>query len=240
MHSGTAIVQGAAKVVENGKQLAAYALEAAPADIAFERGRFVIVGTDRAISIMELARKLHSGLKPPADAPQSLDVVHISDGPGASTYPNGCHVAEVEVDPQTGFIELVKYSCVNDFGTLVNPMIVEGQLHGGVVQGIGQAYMEQAVYDEEGQLLTGSFMDYAMPRAADVPSFTVADHGVPTKTNPLGVKGVGEAGCAGGLPCAMNAVLDALADHGVRHVDMPLTPFRIWQALQTAKSSRPE
>jgi aerobic carbon-monoxide dehydrogenase large subunit len=240
MHSGTAIVQGAAKVVESGKQLAAHVLEAGPADIAFERGRFVIVGTDRAISIMELAQKLHSGLKPPADIPQSLDVVHISDGPGASTYPNGCHVAEVEVDPQTGFVELVKYSCVNDFGTLVNPMIVEGQLHGGVVQGIGQAYMEQAVYDEEGQLLTGSFMDYAMPRAADVPSFAVADHGVPTKTNPLGVKGVGEAGCAGGLPCAMNAVLDALAEQGVRHIDMPLTPFRIWRALQTAKSSRPQ
>ena len=240
MHSGTAIVQGAAKVVESGKQLAAHVLEAGPAAIAFERGRFVIVGTDRAISIMELAQKLHSGLKPPADIPQSLDVVHISDGPGASTYPNGCHVAEVEVDPQTGFVELVKYSCVNDFGTLVNPMIVEGQLHGGVVQGIGQAYMEQAVYDEEGQLLTGSFMDYAMPRAADVPSFAVADHGVPTKTNPLGVKGVGEAGCAGGLPCAMNAVLDALAEQGVRHIDMPLTPFRIWRALQTAKSSRPQ
>jgi carbon-monoxide dehydrogenase large subunit len=117
-------------------------------------------------------------------------------------------------------------------------MIVEGQLHGGVVQGIGQALMEQAVYDEDGQLLTGSFMDYAMPRAADVPAFALADHGVPTTTNPLGVKGVGEAGCAGGLPCAMNAVLDALADDGVRHVDMPLTPFRIWHALQTARSSR--
>jgi carbon-monoxide dehydrogenase large subunit len=236
MHSGTAIIEGAAKVIENGKQLAAYVLEAAPADIAFERGRFVIVGTDRSISIMELAQKLHTGLKPPADVPQSLDVTHVSDGPGASTYPNGCHIAEVEVDPQTGFVEIVKYSCVNDFGTLVNPMIVEGQMHGGVVQGIGQALMEQAVYDDEGQLLTGSFMDYAMPRAADVPSFVLADHGVPTKTNPLGVKGVGEAGCAGGLPCAMNAVLDALADHGVGHVDMPLTPFRIWQALQTARA----
>jgi carbon-monoxide dehydrogenase large subunit len=236
MHSGTAIIEGAAKVIENGKQLAAYVLEAAPADIAFEHGRFVIVGTDRAISIMELAQKLHTGLKPPADVPQSLDVMHVSDGPGASTYPNGCHVAEVEVDPQTGFVEIVKYSCVNDFGTLVNPMIVEGQMHGGVVQGIGQALMEQAVYDDEGQLLTGSFMDYAMPRAADVPSFVLADHGVPTKTNPLGVKGCGEAGCAGGLPCAMNAVLDALAEHGVRHIDMPLTPFRIWQALQTARA----
>jgi len=236
MHSGTAIVQGAAKVVENGKQVAAHVLEAAPADIAFEHGRFVIVGTDRSISIMELAQKLHGGAKLLPDLPQSLDVTHISDGHGASTYPNGCHIAEVEIDPDTGFVEVVKYCCVNDFGTLVNPMIVEGQMHGGVVQGIGQALMEQAVYDEEGQLLTGSFMDYAIPRAADVPSFSVGDHGVPTKTNPLGVKGVGEAGCAGGLPCAMNAVLDALADRGVRHVDMPLTPFRIWQALQTAKS----
>jgi carbon-monoxide dehydrogenase large subunit len=240
MHSGTAIIEGAAKVVEKGKQLAGYVLEAAPADIVFEHGEFVIVGTDRAISVMELAQKLHSGLKLPADAPQSLDVVHISDGPGASTYPNGCHVAEVEIDPETGFVELVRYSCVNDFGTLVNPMIVEGQMHGGVVQGIGQALMEQAVYDEDGQLLTGSFMDYAMPRAADVPSFALADHPVPTKTNPLGVKGCGEAGCAGGLPSTINAVIDALADCGVRHVDMPLTPFRIWQALRDARASRPQ
>ena len=240
MHSGTAIIEGAAKVIEKGKQLAGYVLEAAPSDIAFESGRFVIVGTDRAISIMELAQKVHGGLKLPADAPQSLDVVHVSDGPGASTYPNGCHVAEVEIDPQTGSVEVVRYSCVNDFGTLVNPMIVEGQMHGGVVQGIGQALMEHVVYDADGQLLTGSFMDYAMPRAADVPSFALADHPVPTKTNPLGVKGCGEAGCAGGLPCMMNAVIDALAEHGVRHLDMPLTPFRIWQALQTARASRPQ
>ena len=119
-------------------------------------------------------------------------------------------------------------------------MIVEGQLHGGVVQGIGQALMERAVYDEDGQLLTGSLMDYAMPRAADVPSFVLANHPVPTKTNPLGVKGCGEAGCAGGLPSTMNAVMDALADCGIRHIDMPLTPFRVWQALQAAKTTRPQ
>ena len=142
MHSGTAIVEGAAKVVEKGKQLASYVLEAAPADIGFERGQFIIVGTDRSISIMELAQKLHAGLTLPADAPQSLDVDHISDGPSASTFPNGCHIAEVEIDPDTGGVEVVKYSCVNDFGVLVNPMIVAGQLHGGVVQGIGQALME--------------------------------------------------------------------------------------------------
>jgi len=240
MHTGTAIVEAAAKIVEKGKELAAFVLEAAPSDIAFEHGRFTIVGTDRAISIMDLAQKLHNGPKLPADAPQSLDIAHVSDGPGASTYPNGCHVAEVEVDPDTGIAEVVSYVCVNDFGTVINPMIVAGQLHGGVVQGIGQALMELAVYDKDGQLLTGSYMDYAMPRAADVPSFSLADHPAPAKTNPLGVKGCGEAGCAGALTSVMNAVIDALSVHGIRHLDMPLTPFRIWQALHSAQTARPQ
>jgi carbon-monoxide dehydrogenase large subunit len=235
MHSGTAIVEAAAKVIEKGKQIASHVLEAAASDIEFRHGRFVIAGTDRAISLVELAQMLHNGgAKLPADAPQSLDVTHVSDGPGAATFPNGCHIAEVEVDPETGVVEVVKYSCVNDFGTVVNPMIVAGQLHGGVVQGIGQALMEMTVYDDDGQLLTGSFMDYAMPRAADVPSFVLAEHPVPAKTNPLGVKGCGEAGCAGALTSVVNAVVDALADHGIRHLDMPLTPFRIWQALRAA------
>ncbi len=240
MHTGTAIVEASAKVVEKGKELAAYVLEAAASDIGFDKGNFTIVGTDRAISIMELAEKLNNGSQPPADAPQSLDVTHISDGPGASTYPNGCHVAEVEVDPDTGVVDIVRYSCVNDFGTVVNPLIVEGQLHGGVVQGIGQALMEKTVYDGDGQLLTGSFMDYAMPRAVDVPSFELADHPSPATTNPLGVKGCGEAGCAGALTSVMNAVIDALGAHGIRHIDMPLTPAHIWQALQAAKASSPQ
>jgi len=238
MHTGTAIVEAAAKIIEKGKELAANVLEASASDIAFERGNFVIVGTDRAISIMDLAQKLHNGSKPPEGMPQSLDLAHVSDGPGASTYPNGCHVAEVEVDPLTGVAEVVSYVCVNDFGTVVNPMIVAGQLHGGVVQGIGQALMELAVYDKEGQLLTGSFMDYAMPRAVDAPPFALADHPAPAKTNPLGVKGCGEAGCAGALTSVMNAVIDALAEHGVHHLDMPLTPFRIWQALQSAEAPK--
>jgi carbon-monoxide dehydrogenase large subunit len=235
MHSGTAIVEAAAKIVEKGKEIASHALEAAVSDIEFSRGRFIIAGTDRSISVMELAKSLHERrVTLPADAPQSLDVQHISDGPGAATFPNGCHIAEVEVDPDTGVVELVNYSCVNDFGNVVNPPIVAGQLHGGVVQGIGQALMEMTVYDGEGQLLTGSFMDYAMPRAADVPPLVLAEHPVPAKTNPLGAKGCGEAGCAGSLTSVMNAVLDALADHGIRHLDMPLTPFRIWQALHQA------
>jgi aerobic carbon-monoxide dehydrogenase large subunit len=240
MHTGTAIVEAAAKVIEKGKELAAHALEAAPSDIGFDHGNFTIVGADRAISIMDLAEKLNNGSKPPADVPQSLDVTHVSDGPSASTYPNGCHIAEVEVDPETGVVEIAKYSCVNDFGTVINPLIVEGQLHGGVVQGIGQALMEKTAYDSDGQLLTGSFMDYAMPRAADVPSFTLADHPSPATTNPLGVKGCGEAGCAGALTSVMNAVIDALGDRGIRHIDMPVTPAKIWQALQAAKADSPQ
>jgi carbon-monoxide dehydrogenase large subunit len=238
MHTGTAIVEASAKIIEKGKDLAAHALEASPSDIAFDHGQFTIVGTDRSISIMDLAQKLHNGPKPPADAPQSLDVAHVSDGPSASTYPNGCHIAEVEVDPETGITEVVNYVSVNDFGTVINPMIVAGQLHGGVVQGIGQALMELVTYDKDGQLLTGSYMDYAMPRAADVPFFSLVDHPAPATTNPLGVKGCGEAGCAGALTSVMNAVIDALADHGIRHLDMPLTPFRIWQALYSADATR--
>jgi aerobic carbon-monoxide dehydrogenase large subunit len=237
MHTGTAIVEASTKIIEKGKELAANVLEASPSDIAFEHGNFVIVGTDRAISIMDLAQKLHNGPKPPEGTPQSLDVAHVSDGPGASTYPNGCHVAEVEVDPDTGVAEVVSYVSVNDFGTVINPMIVAGQLHGGVVQGIGQALMELAVYDKDGQLLTGSYMDYAMPRAADMPSFSLADHPAPATTNPLGVKGCGEAGCAGALTSVMNAVIDALAERGIRHLDMPLTPYRIWQALHSAEAN---
>jgi len=234
MHSGTAIAEAAVKIIDKGKEIASHVLEAAVSDIEFTRGQFRIAGTDRAISILDLAQKLRDGARLPADAPQSLDVAHVSDGPGGATFPNGCHIAEVEVDPETGVAELVKYTCVNDFGVVINPMIVAGQLHGGVVQGIGQALMELTVYDRDGQLLTGSFMDYAMPRAADVPSFVLADHPVAATTNPLGVKGCGEAGCAGALTSVMNAVIDALADRGIRHIDMPLTPFRIWQALRDA------
>jgi carbon-monoxide dehydrogenase large subunit len=187
---------------------------------------------------MELAARIHGGLNLPEGVPSSLDVQHISEG-AASTFPNGCHVAEVEIDPATGAIEVVKYSCVNDFGTVINPMIVEGQLHGGVVQGIGQALMEMAVYDADAQLLTGSYMDYALPRATDAPSFVVAHHPVPAKTNPLGVKGCGEAGCAGALTSVMNAVVDALSDYGIRDVEMPATPFRIWRAIRAAEAAHP-
>ena len=237
MHSGTAIVEASAKVVEQGKQIASHVLEAAASDIEFRQGRFIIAGTDRSIGIMELADKLRSGLNLPEGVPPTLDVRHVSDGPGASTYPNGCHVCEVELDPDTGVIEVVKYSSVNDFGTVINPLIVEGQLHGGVIQGIGQALMEMTAYDTEGQFLTGSFMDYALPRAIDSPEVAVINHPVPATTNVLGVKGCGEAGCAGSLTSVMNAVADALSEFGIRHMDMPATPYRVWRAIQDARTA---
>ncbi len=237
MNSGQAIVEASAKVIEQGKQIASHALETSPADIEFRNGQFVVAGTDRAIGIMELAGKLRSGaLKLPPDAPQSLDVKHVSEGAPAA-YPNGCHICEVEIDPDTGAIEIVKYTAVNDFGTIINPLLVDGQTHGGVVQGIGQTLLERTVYDEQGQLLSGSFMDYAMPRATNAPDFKVFSHPVPATTNPLGVKGCGEAGCAGSLTSIMNAVVDALSVYGIKHIDMPATPERVWQAIRAAHAT---
>jgi carbon-monoxide dehydrogenase large subunit len=232
--TGKAIVESSELVIAKGKQAAAHVLEASEGDIEFADGRFTIAGTDRNIGIMELAERLRDD-KVPDGVPSSLDVDHnTTDTPSA--FPNGCHVAEVEVDPETGVIRIVRYSAVNDFGVVINPMIVGGQLHGGVAQGIGQALMEEVSYDENGQPITGSFMDYAMPRAEDVPSMKIGDHPSPAKTNPLGTKGCGEAGCAGGLVSIVNAVLDALSEHGVTHINMPLTPERVWRAIQDAKA----
>jgi carbon-monoxide dehydrogenase large subunit len=232
--SGTAIVEAAQKVVERGREIAGAVLEAAAADIEFRNGRFIIAGTDRSIGIMELADRLRTGIALPDNVPKSLDVRHVTETI-PSAFPNGCHVAEVEVDPSTGTIEVVKYSSVNDFGTIINPLLVEGQIHGGVVQGIGQALMEVTAYDSDGQLLTGSYMDYAMPRAPDAPMLGFASHPVPAKSNPLGVKGCGEAGCAGALTSVMNAIVDALSECGIRHIDMPVTSEKVWRAIQGAK-----
>lgn len=225
-----AFLEAGAKVIEQGKAIAAHVLEAATVDIEFDRGRFRIAGTDRSIGLLDLASKLRDGMTLPADVPQTLDVRHISDTP-PSAFPNGCHVAEVEIDPDTGQIDVVRYFMVNDFGTLINPMLVEGQAHGGVVQGIGQAIFERTVYDGQGQPVAGTYMDYALPRASDAPSFSISSHPVPCKTNSLGVKGCGEAGCAGALPSVMNAVVDALSEAGITHIDMPVTPEKVWRAL---------
>src|SRR4051794_9007019 len=235
--SGNAIVGAAEKVVEAGRQIAAHVLEAAAADIEFRAGRFVIAGTDRSVGLMELAARIHAGLELPSGLPGSLDVADIYDGP-PSAFPNGCHIAEIEVDPETGIVDVVKYTFVNDFGVVINPLLVDGQAHGGIVQGIGQALRECTVYDEQGQLLTGSYMDYAMPRAEDAPPFMHDFHCVPATTNPLGAKGCGEAGCAGALPSVMNALVDALAVLGIRHVDMPATPERVWRAIRSSHGQR--
>jgi len=239
MCSGTAFVDASAKVIEKGKAIASHMLEAGVEDIAFENGAFAIAGTDRAISIMEIARRLNAGEALPADAPASLDVDHVGQN-GPATYPNGCHICEVEVDPDTGVIEVVKYTMVGDFGVVVNPLVVEGQVRGGVVQGIGQCLYEDTLYSDDGQLLTGSFMDYAMPRAAHAPNFSYAELGDPAKTNPLGVKGCGEAGCAGSMTSVMNAVVDALSPYGVRHIDMPATPRRVWEAMNAGRRQAAE
>jgi aerobic carbon-monoxide dehydrogenase large subunit len=235
MTSGTAIVAASDKVVENGKQIAAHVLEAAVADIEFRAGSFVIAGTDRSVGIMELAEKIRSRVSLPADLPQSLDVQLVADGP-PSAFPNGCHIAEVEVDPDTGAVEVVRYAFVNDFGTVINPLLVNGQAHGGIVQGIGQALREHTIYDGQGQLLTGSYMDYALPRADDAPLFTHAFHPVPATTNVLGAKGCGEAGCAGALPSVMNALVDALSEYGIRHIDMPAAPEHVWRAIRQTRA----
>jgi aerobic carbon-monoxide dehydrogenase large subunit len=237
MLSGTAIAEASVKVIENGKQIAAHALEASAGDIEFKSGRFVIAGTDRSIGIMELAERVRTGMKQPEGATTSLDVTHVTEAV-AGTYPNGVHVVEVEIDPDTGLTRAVKYTAVNDFGTVINPMLVEGQIQGGVIQGLGQVLLEGAVYDADGQLVTGSFMDYAMPRAHDAPMIEVGNRPVPTKTNPIGAKGCGEAGTSGGLPAVANAVIDALSDHGIRHLEMPMTPARIWQAIQDARQKK--
>jgi len=241
MASGAAIVEAARLVIEKGRTAAAHMLEAATSDIEFDRdadghGRFVIAGTDRGIGIMELAARIRTANNPPPDMPTSLDVQHVF-GEAPQAYPNGCHICEVEIEPETGTVDVVRYMSVNDFGVMVNPLLVAGQAHGGIVQGIGQALYEHVAYTGEGQLLTASYQDYALPRASDLPNIGFVSHPSPCTTNPLGAKGCGEAGCAGSLPAVMNAVVDALSEFGISHIDMPATPERVWRAIADAKAA---
>ena len=233
MASGNAIAAASGMVIDRGQAIAAHVLEAAAADIEFSDGRFSIVGTDRSIGIMDLAARLHEGLDLPPDIEPTLDVRHDHITP-PSTFPNGCHIVELEIEPETGMIQVDRYTMVNDFGVLINPMLVEGQAHGGVAQGIGQALMERVSYDENGQILSGSLMDYALPRADGLPPFQFSSAPSPAATNGLGVKGCGEAGCAGALPAVMNAVVDALRPLGIQNIEMPATPEVVWRAIQDA------
>lgn len=222
--SGTVLVRASAKIVEAATPMAAEELEVAAGDVEFRDGVFRVVGTDRAIGLHDLAERRSESL-----------VADEFSAAGDATFPNGCHVCELEIDPDTGRVRVHGYVVVDDVGTVVNPLLLKGQIQGGVAQGLGQALFEQIVFDPEtGQLLTGSFQDYCMPRADDLSWIEVEAYPVPTATNPLGVKGAGEAGVVGSLPAVMNAVVDALSPLGIRHLDMPATPDRIWRAIQAA------
>jgi carbon-monoxide dehydrogenase large subunit len=223
----------AERIIARGKKIAAHFLEAAEADIEFSEGQFRIAGTDRGIGIEALARRSYIPGQLPMGEELGLSTLLITR-PGDATFPNGCHIAEVEIDPETGEAQTVSYVVVDDVGTVINPLLLKGQIHGGIAQGLGQVFGEDIRYDSNGQLLTASFMDYLMPRAADFPDMLVKSNPVPTKTNPLGVKGAGEAGTVGALPVLINAVVDALRPLGIRHIEMPATPERIWAAIQAA------
>ena len=227
--AGTAIFMAVEVIKEKGRRIAASMLEASEADLEFADGAFGIAGTDRNVGLMEVAAKARE-IGDPLDTYQHFTREH-------HTFPNGCHVAEVEVDPDTGVSRLVRYTAVDDYGTVVNPLLVHGQMHGAIAQGVGQALMEHAVFDQSsGQLLAGSFMDYAMPRADDLPSFEVSLAGIPCTTNPLGVKGAGEAGAIAGFPAVTNALINALQPLGIEDIQGPATPQRVWQLIQAAKA----
>jgi carbon-monoxide dehydrogenase large subunit len=233
---GSAVLRATEKVIERGRRVAAHLLEAAPDDVALRDGRFIVAGTDRGVTWSRVARAAYQPRQlPPGLEPGFSETAAFT--PPAVTFPNGCHVCEVEIDEETGAVRVTRYGVVDDVGRMINPMLVKGQIHGGVVQGLGQGLAEVLTYEAStGQLLSGSLMDYAIPRADDVPLFDVDSHEVPTRVNPLGAKGVGEAGTVGALPALLNAVNDALAPLGVRHLDMPVTPERVWRAIRDAKA----
>ena len=234
---GTALYKAADKIIEKASKIAAHMLEASETDVEFQNGRFSVAGTDKTVSLKDVAKASFLPPKlPPNTAPGLFETGTFS--PKANTFPNGCHIVEVEIDPETGDTQIVGYVMVDDVGTVINPLTLKGQIHGGVAQGVGQILMEQVIYDpDNGQLLAGSFMDYAMPRADTVSPMKIITNEVPTDLNPLGAKGGGEAGTVGAMPGLMNAIMNALSYAGVEHLDMPATPDRIWRALQDAKKS---
>jgi carbon-monoxide dehydrogenase large subunit len=233
-----ALLRASEKLVERGKRIAGHILEAASDDIQFGDGRFTVAGTDRSLDIHEVAQAAFEGGRLPREMEMGFTASAVVQPPGA-TFPNSCHVCEVEIDPETGSLKIVRYAVVDDVGRVVNPLLLDGQIHGGVVQGAGQALFERIVYEPgSGQLISASFMDYCMPRADNFPFFAVeANEDAPSPNNPLGIKGAGEAGTVGALPAVMNAVNDALAPLGIRHFEMPATPERLWKAIQNTPAS---
>ena len=230
---GSAMVKAMDKVIAKGKKIAAHLMEASLEDIEFKDGQFTVAGTDKAKSLSEVSLAAYVPHNYPIEELEpGLDETAFYD-PKNFTYPGGCHVCEVEIDGDTGMVEVIALTAVDDVGRVINPMIVEGQVHGGLAQGVGQALLENAVYDAEGQLITGSFMDYTMPRAHDFPMMRSSTENTLCTHNPLGSKGVGETGAIGSPPAVINAVVDALKNYGVRHLDMPATPQKIWSILQS-------
>jgi carbon-monoxide dehydrogenase large subunit len=231
---GTAIHMSIEKIKEKGKRIAAHLLEASPADIEFDKGKFFVRGSpDRGKAFGEIALAAYLAHSMPADTEPGLDSTSFYD-PSNFTYPFGTHIAVTEVDVETGETTLRRYIAVDDVGNVINPMIVDGQLHGGIAQGVAQALWEGAVYDDNGQLITGSLMEYAVPRADQLPSFETDRTVTPSPVNPLGIKGAGEAGAIASPAAVANSVMDALSPFGITHIDMPLTPARVWQAVQDA------
>jgi aerobic carbon-monoxide dehydrogenase large subunit len=231
---GAALMHAAEKLIDKGKKIAAHMLEAAEADLSFEDGVFAIAGTDRSVSLDAVARAAFNPAQlPPGVEPGFAESGHFT--PPQPTFPNGCHVCEIEIDPDTGHIDILRYLVVDDFGVVINPLLLRGQVHGGIAQGVGQAMLERTVYDpESGQLLSGNLTDYAIPHADTLPALEFSYNVVPCRTNPLGVKGAGEAGAIGAPPALVNAVVDALAEFGIDHLDMPLTSERLWRAMRDA------
>lgn len=229
---GSALLMASNKIIEKGTEIAAHLLEAAVDDIEYSEGVFSIAGTDRQTTIKDVAKAAANPASLPAGMEPGLTAQAVYTAT-EQNYPNGCHVCEVEIDRETGVVDIVAYNVIDDVGTVMNPMLLKGQIQGGVGQGVGQALMEDLRYDATGQNVTSSFMDYCLPRADDMPMIEVKSNGVPTKTNPLGVKGAGEAGNVGALPAVTNAVVDALSEFGVTHIEMPATPERVWQAINS-------
>jgi carbon-monoxide dehydrogenase large subunit len=229
---GSALRAAGDRVIEKGRKIAAHELETAYADIEFVGGQFLVAGTDRMLDLFEVAAIARDPARRPDGMDENLDTYERYLR-RESAWPNGCHVVEVEIDPDTGQVVVLRYTAADDFGTIINPLIVTGMVQGGIAQGTGQALFEDLVYDEQsGQLMTGSFMDYSLPKADDLCEVSVSFNEVPTKTNPLGVKGCGEADTIGATPAIMNAVIDALSEYDVTELTCPATPQRVWRAIQ--------
>jgi carbon-monoxide dehydrogenase large subunit len=233
---GVAVHLACERVVDKAKKVAAHMLEAAEDDVEFEGGTFSVAGSpDQNVTIQDVAATAYLGADIPEGMEPGLDESYVFDPPNF-TWPFGTHICVVEVDTETGKVEIAKYVAVDDCGPVVNPAIVNGQLHGGIAQGIAQALYEEAIYTDEGTLTTGTMMDYMIPGAPEIPNFILEQTETPSPSNPMGVKGIGESGAIGSSPAVVNAVIDALAHEGVTHIDMPATPWKVWQAIQNARN----